>query len=414
LHVVSSTKAVDDAGVQPHSQPPPPSVIVALKHKDDIADTNKNDVPDLVIAQSARNDKSLPQAQSFNDVISDSRPEVMAIDRRNFDSMEHSRPVISIPGPVCTTIDDARHAVTLVSMYEQACAEQGRVCDHTAALQWAAQQQKSEKILNARREEELRRYLWDNAQRTVDRSLSQNQHDEKIALSREDKDWQKKLQACREKCHSALMCALYQCFVGTFIIVVSRPIILLIYFWSSLSGTDMVCYGTGTSLDPKVSLSTTPSWYGRYTLYAYADTWTSAILGETATCLAYAMGRATYVVAAIFSLKLATWLLKQLVVVELVQNLIKAAILLLVFTICGWVPEHLLYRILFCLGVIATACFVIVNLKFQSIRTEFRRMNTPPNASVVNKYLEWFDDAIGIIQIIPFVAFGCLILILVL
>jgi hypothetical protein len=401
-------KVVKEIRLQP--RPSLPTETDSSKRTDDLADAGSTEVPGLVAAESLPNDRMLLRRQhSATMILNDIRPEVATVAPRSSDHMKSNQTVISIPSPIKTTIADARHALALVSLYEQACSEQGRVCDHGAALQWAALQQKSEMMLNVRREEELRRYLWDNAQRTVDRSLSQNQHDETIAVSREDKDWQRKLQTSRDKCHSAVVCAFYQSLVGTFLVVVLRPIIQVMYLWSTLSGPEILCYGTDTSLDRKNVWSTSLSWYGRYTSYAYADSWTRVMLGEAATCLAYAIGRAFHIFAAGVSLNLASWLLKQLVTVEPVQNLIKSAVLLFILSICGWVPEHLLYRVLCCLGVIASTCYVLVEFKFHRVRTQFRGMNTPPHASVVNNCLEWFDDAIRMIQIIPVILAGGLV-----
>jgi hypothetical protein len=375
------------------------------------SENDENSVPDLIVEQTEDMNRVLTtKSQNTTVATLEARQEMAFIAPEKTENSEH---VITVPGPIRTTIDDARQALALVSMYEQACAEQGRVCDDRAALLWAAQQQKADKILNARRDEELRRYLWDNSQRTVDRSLSQQQHDEKLAAGREDKDWQSKLVSCRDKCHSALIRSFYHCFVGTFLIVVSRPIILLVRLWSTLSTTEMVCYGTGTSFDPKVVTSVSSAWYGRYNSYNYVDSWTSAVLGEAATCLTYAIGRVFYVAAALIALNAASWLLRQMAIAEYMQNFVKAAVLLLILSICGWIPEYHLYRLVFCLGVIASATYFVVNLQFQNVRKNFRRMNTPPQLSLVSQCLEWFDDAVGIIEMIPIVAVGGLIFVLV-
>jgi hypothetical protein len=139
-----------------------------------------------------------------------------------------------------TPMDDARQAVTLANVFEEACTEAGVACDRKMALRWAMQQQTTDKIIDAQQMEEVRRYVYDHSQRTVDRKLSQQFHDESIAASREDKDWQVKLANILDKCYSALIRSIYHCFAGMFVIVSARPVIFMIHSWYSLSSTD--CY----------------------------------------------------------------------------------------------------------------------------------------------------------------------------
>lgn len=311
--------------------------------------------------------------------------------------------LVVLPGNVTTTMDDARHVVNLATMLEQACAEQGRNCDQSAALAWAANQQKTDKVLNARLGEEMRRYVYDGAQRTVDRSLSQQQHDEKLAAKNQDKNWLTKLSSSRDKSAAALGRSVFHCFVGSLFINVVRPVFRATQMWRALSVTEMVCYGTGTNYDPlgaRPGLLASSPWYGRYASYSSADGLTSSVFGDAVTCLNYTIGRAAYFLLVFALLVVGTWVLRQLVIAERLQQLVASAYLLFVFSINGWVPELHLVRLVFSLAAGATAVQCLFWYQYKTFREKFRSLGTPQGAAV-NESLAWFDDAASIVHMAP-------------
>lgn len=316
-----------------------------------------------------------------------------------------------LPAPIKTSLDDARQTVRLASLFEQACAEQGRTCDMSAALQWAATQQKTEKVINARLGEEIRRYTYDNAQRHVDRSLTQNHHQEKLAAQKSDKQWLTKLSGVKGKSSTVLGRSMFYSFVGGLFVNVVCPIVFAFQIWRTLSLSQVLCYGTGTVYDPiRESLeqldTAAVSWYGRYISYSSVDIWTSLVMEEQATCAMFVVGRVLYAFVALTAIIVGTWILRLLAISERFLQLITSAYLLFILSINGWIPDIHLYRLVSSICALGFCTHCMLWRQYNLFRQKFYAMETPP-VTAVNESIEWFDDAICIIQLAPFI--GCLL-----
>lgn len=324
--------------------------------------------------------------------------------RAELDIPTESPKHMMLPGKVKTTIEDAREVVIMANMIEQACAEQGRPCDHMTALQWAAKQQKVDKVLNARLEEEKRRLMWDHAQRNVDRTISQQQHEEKLLADKDDKEWLKKLTATKQKSVTALGRSIFHCFVGSLLMNIVSPIVGALQMWRELSYTELMCYGTGTHHDPLGPMQRVAGtyWYDKLFSYPIVDVFVSSTFGEAATCLTVTLVRASYFMLGWAILVIGSWILRLLAFPVCVEHFVKTVYLLIVMSINGLVPELHLTRLVFCLGTVASSAYFMLWYQYKTFRNNFQQIGTP-QITVVHECIEWFDDVTSIIDLTPFV-----------
>lgn len=320
-----------------------------------------------------------------------------------------------------TTMDDVIAAVTLATMVEQAWSEQGRSIDPIAAFTWATEHQKVDKLINARLQQEMRRYVYDSAQRNCDRSLQQQKHGETLAAEGQDKEWLTKLTAARTKSATALYRSVFHCFVMALLVNAVSFIVRALQIWHIISFTEMLCYGTGTPYDPlmlgptqqqaaAISSSTAKSWYGRYASYylTFADEKINnaltnfVVVGDAAaTCATITLSRAANVLFFFALFVVGSWILRNVLAVsERLRQLCESAFLLFVMSNNGWVPDLHLSRLVFCLGAVASAVHFLLWYQYKTVRETFQT-SPLPQVTAVNESLVWFDDVTSIIQLTP-------------
>jgi hypothetical protein len=327
--------------------------------------------------------------------------------------------ILTLPRSKQSTPDDANHVVLLVSSFQKNCEKHGIPFDSAIAWKWAMQQQMTDRIIHAQENLDVRRFVYDHSQRTMDRTLSQQQHDENLSAGREDKDWLTKMTNVRDRAYDALVRVVYQSLISIFMVVLAQPVLFMLHLWYTLSTTQLVCYGTGTMYDPtmmiEIKKSSSHSWW--YTRYAptlsYIDSFTTSAVGDAATCVVFTAGRLLFFIGAIVLVYIASWILHQLALSNRIQQVCKSAVLLSLLSTYNWLPKHDLFRMLICLSIIVSVCYCYVSYQFQSARGKFQKLNpTLPQVSHVNEYVSWFDDAISLIHIIPFFAVGGLLFLL--
>jgi hypothetical protein len=119
------------------------------------------------------------------------------------------------------TVQAAREVVAAADILDQVLEESGRPRDPSVTLNWAAELHKTSRKLQARQQEEQRRYMYDNWQRETDRAISEQQHQESISAIKEESGcgWAEKLANIRDRCFESVFTAIVR---GVVLVAVSR------------------------------------------------------------------------------------------------------------------------------------------------------------------------------------------------
>eukprot|EP00980_Cylindrotheca_fusiformis_P009470 scaffold2070_cov105-Cylindrotheca_fusiformis.AAC.1 len=110
-----------------------------------------------------------------------------------------------------------------IKLVEQVLLEQG--LDKSLAQQLAVGLQTSEAMLESQRQIESQRILVDAHHRTLDRQLSQRQHEETIHAAKYDPNWREKLQSKRDLCWNAVTRILLEVTISHHLIKLARPVL---------------------------------------------------------------------------------------------------------------------------------------------------------------------------------------------
>jgi hypothetical protein len=123
------------------------------------------------------------------------------------------------------TVHRAREVAVAANIIDQVIRESGRSVDPSVSLMCAIEMHKTDRKLEARLQEERRRYMYDHGQRETDRGLSERQHQESLSAMKEDNGWSKKLVETRDMCFGSLITAMVR---GVVLVAVSRALPFLL------------------------------------------------------------------------------------------------------------------------------------------------------------------------------------------
>jgi hypothetical protein len=305
-----------------------------------------------------------------------------------------------------TTMDTARETIGLMSIVKEVASDQGIDLGDNTSMMWAMTLQSQALALNAQEHNEVRRLTYDSAQRAIDRQLSSQQHEEIMEVQKSEPDWLTKLKQAYERCASWWVPSL----------VLSAGVVALVdlaEFWhdmSSLSWTELMCYGTDTVFDGQRRRAPVPSWSSPTSNYWYGMNWYPSYftfglddlnLGDMATCSCYAVGRLSFVALAMAPLWFARSALSRLCLPEHVLSGLCTAYL--VFLLC-WsecIPLDYIWQVATLLVVASVSVHVVLRIMYETMRQEFQSLGTTPSIASVNEKLAWFDDTAHRILLLP-------------
>jgi len=108
----------------------------------------------------------------------------------------------------------ARNMSVLMSEFELIMKEKGYNVSQSEALTIASHRLSSLETLRLQKMSEARHYLYDSQQRSIDRSLSDRQHLEKLDVMEQEKEWFSKLKDARRDCIQAICPAIQRSFIA--------------------------------------------------------------------------------------------------------------------------------------------------------------------------------------------------------